>query len=66
MHIMLNDSIVQLRTHSTVAELLQLQQLATTGLAVAVNNNVIAKGHWSEYQLQHLDNVQLFHIVTGG
>lgn len=66
MHIMLNDTPLQLTTNCTVSELLQLQQLITTGLAVAVNNNVIAKARWSEYQLQHLDNVQLFQIVTGG
>ncbi|MBZ9613758.1 sulfur carrier protein ThiS [Rheinheimera maricola] len=66
MHIMLNDTLLQLTAVSTLAQLLQQQQLNTEGLAIAVNNNVIAKRIWQEYQLQNLDQIQLFQIVTGG
>jgi sulfur carrier protein len=44
----------------------QQQQLKTEGLAVAINNVVIAKQHWSKHQLQNNAQVQLFQIVTGG
>lgn len=66
MHILLNDTPLQLAAVSTLAQLLQQQQLTTEGLAVAVNNSVIAKRLWHEYQLQHHDQIQLFQIVTGG
>lgn len=66
MHIMLNDIPLQLATNYTVAELVQQQQLKTEGLAVAINNTVLAKRLWPEYQLQPDDAVQLFQIVTGG
>jgi sulfur carrier protein len=66
MRIMLNDTPLQLATVSTLAQLLQQQQLRTEGLAIAVNNNVIAKRQWQEYQLQNHDQIQLFQIVTGG
>ncbi|WP_215397771.1 sulfur carrier protein ThiS [Rheinheimera oceanensis] len=66
MRIMLNDTSLQLATVSTLAQLLQQQQLRTEGLAIAVNNSVIAKRLWQEYQLQNHDQIQLFHIVTGG
>ena len=66
MHIMLNDTPLQLAAVSTLAQLLQQQQLNTEGLAIAVNNNVIAKRQWQEYQLQNNDQIQLFQIVTGG
>ena len=66
MHIMLNDTPLQLATNCTVAELVQQQQLKTEGLAVAIDNVVIAKQHWSKYQLQNNAQVQLFQIVTGG
>lgn len=66
MRIMLNDTPLQLATVSTLAQLLQQQQLRTEGLAIAVNNNVIAKRQWQEYQLQNNDQIQLFQIVTGG
>ncbi len=66
MHILLNDTPLQLAAVSTLAQLLQHQQLTTEGLAVAVNNSVITKRLWHEYQLQHHDQIQLFQIVTGG
>jgi sulfur carrier protein len=65
MRIMLNDTPLQLATNCTVAEL-QQQQLKTEGLAVAINNTVLAKRLWPQYQLQPDDAVQLFQIVTGG
>jgi sulfur carrier protein len=66
MRIMLNDTPLQLATNCTVAELVQQQQLKTEGLAVAINNTVLAKRLWPQYQLQPDDAVQLFQIVTGG
>ncbi|MDX5407274.1 MAG: sulfur carrier protein ThiS [Chromatiaceae bacterium] len=66
MRILLNDTSLQLADDSTLAQLLQQQQLTTEGLAVAVNNSIIAKRLWHEYQLQHHDQIQLFQIVTGG
>ncbi|MCS4309073.1 sulfur carrier protein [Rheinheimera pacifica] len=66
MRIMLNDTPLQLATVSTLTQLLQQQQLRTEGLAIAVNNSVIAKRLWQEYQLQNHDQIQLFQIVTGG
>lgn len=66
MHIMLNDTPLQLAAVSSLAQLLQQQQLNTEGLAIAVNNSVIAKRLWHKYQLQNNDQIQLFQIVTGG
>ncbi|MEO3680568.1 sulfur carrier protein ThiS [Rheinheimera sp. FR7-31] len=66
MHILLNDTSLQLADDSTLVQLLQQQQLTTEGLAIAVNNSIIAKRLWHEYQLQNHDQIQLFQIVTGG
>lgn len=66
MHIMLNDTPLKLAAVCTLKQLLQQQQLNTEGLAIAVNNSVIAKRLWHEYQLQNHDQIQLFQIVTGG
>ena len=66
MRIMLNDTPLQLATNCTVAELVQQQQLKTEGLAVAINNTVIAKQQWPAQQLHDNDCVNVFHIVTGG
>ncbi|MDX1679078.1 sulfur carrier protein ThiS [Arsukibacterium sp.] len=66
MNIQLNDQPLQLSANCTVTELLQQQQLAGEGLAVAINNTVINKRYWTVHQLQINDNVQIFQIVTGG
>lgn len=66
MHILLNDTSLQLADDSTLVQLLQQQQLTTEGLAIAVNNSIIAKRLWHEYRLQNHDQIQLFQIVTGG
>ncbi|MEO3879954.1 sulfur carrier protein ThiS [Rheinheimera fenheensis] len=66
MRIFLNDTSLQLADDSTLVQLLQQQQLTTEGLAIAVNNSIIAKRLWHEYQLQNHDQIQLFQIVTGG
>ena len=66
MHIRLNDQLLQLTANCTVAELLIQQQIQPQGLAVAINNTVIAKQQWPVQQLHNNDCVNVFHIVTGG
>lgn len=66
MLITINDKPHNLTDQSTVSELLLMQQINQQGLAVAVNNNVVPKRLWSEYQLMANDQIQLFQIVTGG
>ncbi|GAB59831.1 sulfur carrier protein ThiS [Rheinheimera nanhaiensis] len=66
MHIRLNEQWLQLTASCTVAELLQQQQIPPQGLAVAINNTVIAKRQWPAQQLNDNDCVNIFHIVTGG
>lgn len=66
MLIILNDKPCNTAEQCCLSELLTLHQVNQQGLAVAVNNSVIPKRLWPQYQLTADDNVQLFHIVTGG
>ncbi|WP_445767601.1 sulfur carrier protein ThiS [Rheinheimera sp.] len=66
MYIKFNDQVLQLTADCTVSELLRQQQLQPQGLAVAINNTVIAKQQWPVQQLHDNDCVNVFHIVTGG
>ena len=50
MHIKFNDQVLQLTADCTVSELLRQQQLQPQGLAVAINNTVIAKQQWPAQQ----------------
>ncbi len=64
--ISINDKPCPLSTGTTVAQLLTQQAISPEGLAVAINNTVLAKRLWPQHQLQAGDTVQLFQIVTGG
>lgn len=66
MQIRFNDCLLHLPADCTVSELLQLQQLQPEGLAVAINNTVVAKQQWPVKKLHDNDCVTVFHIVTGG
>jgi sulfur carrier protein len=66
MHININDVRYPLESGITVEQLLKQHAPERAGLAVAINNTVLAKRLWPEYQLQPDDAVQLFQIVTGG
>lgn len=50
----------------TVTELLQLNQLPATGIAVSVNNKVIRKANWSATALADGDRVTVITAVCGG
>lgn len=50
----------------TVTELLQLNQLPATGIAVSVNNKVIRKANWSDTALADGDRVSVITAVCGG
>lgn len=66
MQITLNNTPMCLTKHCTLTQLLQQQELKVEGLAIAINNVVIAKTCWNEHKLQNHDDIQLFQIVTGG
>lgn len=52
--------------HITVRDLLALNQLPATGVAVAVNNKVIRKALWDTTLLSDNDNVTVITAVCGG
>ena len=66
MHITVNDDPFQLEAVSTVEQLVTRLGLDPNGLAVAINNNVLAKRLWPEHRLAPSDAVQFFQLVTGG
>lgn len=50
----------------TVAALLEMNQLPTVGLAVAVNNKVVRKADWATAELAEGDKVTVITAVCGG
>lgn len=66
MQITINDIPTVVTSDISLQQVLLSQNINQNGLAVAVNNNVINKSAWPDYQLKQYDAVQLFQIVTGG
>lgn len=50
----------------TVAELLALNNMPSTGLAVAVNNKVVRRADWPATELAQGDKVTVITAVCGG
>ncbi|MEH8022417.1 MULTISPECIES: sulfur carrier protein ThiS [Rheinheimera] len=66
MQITLNTTELTVAESITVQQLLNAQDISEVGLAIAINNTVLAKRLWPAHQLQQNDALQLFQLVTGG
>ncbi|ART80539.1 sulfur carrier protein ThiS [Oceanisphaera avium] len=66
MQITLNDKTMMLTEGITLGQLLQDLEQDKPGVAVALNQSVVARGQWSEQVLNENDKVTLFHAIAGG
>ena len=66
MQITLNDKTMTLTEGITLAELLLELEQNKPGVAVALNQAVVARGQWSEQILNENDKITLFHAIAGG
>ena len=67
MKVSVNKQPVELSDNSNIVDLLaQIQQESTNGIAIAVNNQVVRKDNWKEYQLSENDNILLIKATQGG
>lgn len=67
MTIVVNQQPQQVETGLPLEALLeQLGKAQQAGIAVAVNNTVIAKAKWAHHQLQDQDHVTIITATQGG
>ena len=67
MMISVNKELVELPHHSTLVSLLsQINIQSQSGIAIAVNNQVIKKDKWEEFCLSENDDVLLIKATQGG
>ena len=66
MQITLNDKAMTLTEGITLAELLLELDQNKPGVAVALNQAVVARGQWAEQILNENDKITLFHAIAGG
>ena len=66
MQIRFNDETITCAAAVTVAMFLhQLRQL-TTGVALALNEEILPRERWEEQLLQEGDRILLFQVIAGG
>lgn len=67
MEILVNNKTEKLATGNKLSELLSQLNLADKrGIAVAVNNAVIARNEWSNFRLTENDKVTIIRPTQGG
>lgn len=66
MNITVNQQQQCLSRSHTLAELLVSLNIASQGVAVAVNGQVINRSRWSDHQLADNDQVSVFEAIAGG
>ena len=67
MELIVNNKPEKLQAGDKLCELLaQLSLADKRGIAVAVNNAVIARGNWNSYQLNDNDKITIIRPTQGG
>jgi sulfur carrier protein len=66
MKVFINDKEHHLNGEHSLAHLLSKTMSNTNGIAVAVNNAVVAKNDWNTFQLNDNDKVIIIKATQGG
>ncbi|HEX2314772.1 MAG TPA: sulfur carrier protein ThiS [Thermomonospora sp.] len=66
MKVTVNGQARELPEGTTVAAVVASVTEATTGVAVAVNDEVVSRGAWADTPVRDLDRVEVLTAVQGG
>ncbi|MET9339749.1 sulfur carrier protein ThiS [Nonomuraea sp. NPDC003804] len=66
MHVTINGAAHEVPDGTTVAQAVQRLTAQTTGVAVAVNDEVVTRGTWETTSLADRDRVEILTAVQGG
>ena len=66
MDLLVNHKSQKLLTGNKLSELLLQLNMDTRGIAVAVNNIVISKSDWNNYELNDKDKITIIRATQGG
>lgn len=64
--ITLNNDTLELAEGTTLTQMLAKLEQDKPGVAVALNQQVVARSQWSTQQLEPNDKVTLFQAIAGG
>ncbi len=67
MKVIVNKEHKEINKECKIIEMLEILNIKNTqGLAIAINNTVIKKDDWKNYQLKENDNILLIKATQGG
>lgn len=66
MKLLVNDDSLTLAGTPTLVGLLEHLSRHQPGTALAVNQHIISRDRWSDYDLQEGDEVVIFQAIAGG
>lgn len=66
MKVYINQNETEVPERTTVKELLDLQQIAAEGTAIAIDNKLVPKSEWSNRTLTDGDKITLIRATFGG
>lgn len=66
MTVLVNQEEHQVLDNHTLQQLVEQLQIATNGIAIAINNQVIQKSNWKVQLLKHQDNILIIKSTQGG
>ena len=66
MNIQLNNKTIELKNSMSIEELINLQNISSKGIAVALNSAVVTKSEWSTTLIKANDNIMIITATQGG
>lgn len=67
MHITINDTPVEIDSKDiTVAELIEMRNIRTSGTAVALNDRIVTKSSWPITHIKDGDSITVISAAFGG
>ena len=66
MNIKLNNNTIQINQSTTIQQLVEEKNIPPKGIAVAINNSVVAKANWSITTLKENDHIIIITATQGG
>ncbi len=66
MNIQLNNKTIELKNSMSIEVLINLQNISSKGIAVALNSAVVTKSEWSTTLIKANDNIMIITATQGG
>ena len=64
--VIVNEIRIEIEENTNISQLLQKTNTAISGIAIAINNQIVSKTNWETQQFNNNDNVLIIRASQGG